>query len=580
MSIKDGNVEEVNDEVSVTAESVDFLSDLEFFNVRLFGAIGDGNSHPLSSIYTSLEEAQTKYPKAKSLNDEIDVCAIQAAFDAASEQTIGPNNGGTVFFPSGRYLCNVPLYGLDISVDGDPQAATLVFPEFWEGNPAITVDRSSGKRQVWRNISVVGPGTYDRNVRGVRTAWGSGIKVVNSAMPLFENLQIRHFGWGMDWANSAGHIKLFHTNIEYCWYGVYVSHNSGDYWVEMSTVNQNAFANFATHASSGIEALSMRSSHCGYSPFSFYCEPEPNKPGGSNIFLKDLVLDHVRFEQVGNAAIYSDPSMGANPRVEGIRILDMGFSWDADKGKWLELPDWPRDYAIDIGMALDGPIMLHNDSYPFTKGKVNMMRIREQQASAPVTIIGHGNTTDHIEVVSGIKRVTVGSDFVLQQGGSYAPQQHLLSRSDRANNRYELNITQDGTTGAGFQLAHLKNGTRTELMYATDGNTLRFRRPILLDELINPGRSSTALLNPREGAFYVDTSNASYECVRTYIGGRWNRQGAGSAMPTVGSWQRSDYITNTAPTIIAGVVTKGWFRLTSGTGNVLGTDWLEDKITI
>ncbi|SHN52687.1 hypothetical protein SAMN04487896_0240 [Paenibacillus sp. ov031] len=580
MPINKGNVGDANDEISVTAESVDLLSDLDFFNVKLFGAIGDGQSHPLSSIYTSLEQAKIKYPDAKSLCDEIDASAIQAAFNAASEQTIGLNTGGTVYFPKGRYVCNIPIYTRDASVDGDPQAATLVFSELGAGVAAITVDRTSGKRQVWRNIYVVGPGTWSSANRGVRTAWCTGIKVVNTAMPLFENIAIRHFGWGMDWASDAGHIKLFHTNIEYCWYGIYVSHNSGDYWVDMSTVNQNVFANFATHANSGIEALSMRSSHCGYSPYSFYCEPEPATTNSVNTFLKDLVLDHVRFEQVGNGVIYSDPSMSSNPRCEGIRILDMGFSWDADKGKWLELENWPRDYAIDIGFATTSPIYIHNDSYPFTKGKVNMMRIRDQHGSAPVTIVGSKNTAEDVEVVSGIKRVTVGSDFVMQQAAKYAPQQHLLTRSDRPNDTFELNMTQDGATGAGFQLAHLKSGVRTEIMYATDANTLRFRRPMILDELLNPARSATTLLNAREGSVYIDTSNAGYECVRTYLGGRWNRRGVGTAMPTTGSWQRSDYIENAAVAIASGTVIKGWLRITSGTNNVLGTDWVEDKITV
>jgi hypothetical protein len=44
-----------------------------------YGAIGDGNSHPLSERFSTLEDAQKIYPHATSLNDEIDWCATVSA---------------------------------------------------------------------------------------------------------------------------------------------------------------------------------------------------------------------------------------------------------------------------------------------------------------------------------------------------------------------------------------------------------------------------------------------------------------------------------------------------------------------
>lgn len=41
-----------------------------------FGAIGDGNSHPLSNYYATLAEAQVDFPQATALTDERDMCAI------------------------------------------------------------------------------------------------------------------------------------------------------------------------------------------------------------------------------------------------------------------------------------------------------------------------------------------------------------------------------------------------------------------------------------------------------------------------------------------------------------------------
>lgn len=66
-------------------------------NVKSFGAIGDGESHPLSEAFATLIQAQVVYPDAVALTDEIDWCAIQKAANAV---TIGK----AIRFPAGRYM--------------------------------------------------------------------------------------------------------------------------------------------------------------------------------------------------------------------------------------------------------------------------------------------------------------------------------------------------------------------------------------------------------------------------------------------------------------------------------------------
>lgn len=80
-------------------------------NVKDYGAIGNGASHPLSSLlkadgtplYPTLAAAQAKYPHALSLADEVDWCAIQAAINDTA------NFGIEV--PKGNYLCNRTIVG-------------------------------------------------------------------------------------------------------------------------------------------------------------------------------------------------------------------------------------------------------------------------------------------------------------------------------------------------------------------------------------------------------------------------------------------------------------------------------------
>lgn len=57
-------------------------------SVKDFGAICDGISHPLRERYATLESAQLVYPHATSLNDEIDWCAAQAAFNTGRSPNI------------------------------------------------------------------------------------------------------------------------------------------------------------------------------------------------------------------------------------------------------------------------------------------------------------------------------------------------------------------------------------------------------------------------------------------------------------------------------------------------------------
>lgn len=68
-------------------------------NVKDYGAIGDGASHPLSAFYGSLAAAQAVYPHAASLTDEID----WAAWAAAKTATGWPANEGAITVPPGSY---------------------------------------------------------------------------------------------------------------------------------------------------------------------------------------------------------------------------------------------------------------------------------------------------------------------------------------------------------------------------------------------------------------------------------------------------------------------------------------------
>lgn len=73
------------------------LSDI-VLDIKELGAIGDGNSHPLSEKFTTLASAQAIYPCATALTDEIDWCAIQTAMNDTVRYKI--------LVPEGIYIVN------------------------------------------------------------------------------------------------------------------------------------------------------------------------------------------------------------------------------------------------------------------------------------------------------------------------------------------------------------------------------------------------------------------------------------------------------------------------------------------
>lgn len=76
-------------------------------NIKEFGAIGDGTSHPLSSIYGSLAAAQAVYPFVDELVLEVDGVATQAANDWMWEQNSSLRK---LYAPAGRYFSSLPIF--------------------------------------------------------------------------------------------------------------------------------------------------------------------------------------------------------------------------------------------------------------------------------------------------------------------------------------------------------------------------------------------------------------------------------------------------------------------------------------
>lgn len=136
-----------------------------WFDVREYGAIGDGASHPLSDDFASLGAAQAVYPHATALTDETDWAGIQAAIDAAmaaAPKAAGRNAlGGRVHVGKGHFLCNQPLdchqsrsltiQGTGFGIIGASDGGTNVI---YTGDGARFIDARSSGALVLRDMAI------------------------------------------------------------------------------------------------------------------------------------------------------------------------------------------------------------------------------------------------------------------------------------------------------------------------------------------------------------------------------------------------------------------------------------------
>ena len=70
-----------------------------YINIKAFGAVGDGNDHPLSEFYSTLSAARVDFPFAQTLAQSIDSAAIQKAL----------NTNKCLYIPGGVYCINTTI---------------------------------------------------------------------------------------------------------------------------------------------------------------------------------------------------------------------------------------------------------------------------------------------------------------------------------------------------------------------------------------------------------------------------------------------------------------------------------------
>jgi hypothetical protein len=163
------------------------LADLNYLNVKMFGAIGDGNSHPLSERYNTLEEAQVLYPFAVALSEEIDRCAIQAALNYVMVNA-SYEHGADVRLAPGTYMIdkNIKTYA-NVTLKGvGRRGSTLKLTP--NSLATAVIIREGGVDGYWvqlRDFCINGQAS-------LQTVAADGILLEDAAEALIDNVGIRN----------------------------------------------------------------------------------------------------------------------------------------------------------------------------------------------------------------------------------------------------------------------------------------------------------------------------------------------------------------------------------------------------
>ncbi len=211
------------------AASVDIV-----YYPQTYGAIGDGASHPLSSVYSTLAAAQAVYPFATSLADEIDGCAIQSAINAASAQ----DEGGLVHVPhtGKRYKINTQLLINPRLISFRGYGAVLDFSQATTaGFKCITFTHTVGSdyghpKNLFSGFELIGPGSGAANVTCIFYNTGTGDSV-KSSRTMLRDVVIHDFDVALQLGNNAycihhDHVSIFACRVIFvCWWDLF---NAGE----------------------------------------------------------------------------------------------------------------------------------------------------------------------------------------------------------------------------------------------------------------------------------------------------------------------------------------------------------------
>lgn len=180
----------------------------ERISVKDFGAIGDGNSHPLAELYPTLSAAQAAYTGVgvTSLTQQVDWAATQAAINAATANNKAVDLCGLNLILNDKLSCTANIYGSEGKITG--------FIEIPVGGVILKDFRLIATQAIY-GIYVKGASAVDRisdvTIENVRVSFASSTTVTDRLGIYSQYVdRLRVFNCGVDYGVYLVRCFNFH----------------------------------------------------------------------------------------------------------------------------------------------------------------------------------------------------------------------------------------------------------------------------------------------------------------------------------------------------------------------------------
>ena len=252
------------------------LANQNILNIKDYGAIGNWSSNPASKFYSSLEELQKDYPKAQSLNDEMDTLALEKALGSSAR---------TVYIPYGGYKLNRGNFsiGSDRSIVGDSKGVTQIT---YSGNDEY-VFVLNGNNVTMKDFRISAP--FTSGEKGTKTTT-SCINASGRTNNTFSDLYIVGFDRALNFNIGSWIQYINRVRIQNCNYGIYGSSEFNNICISQCSIT---YCDIAIYAAAGRNiAIQM-------------CDIERNNTGVYKTNLGDISIrdNYFEFNTSGNIEV-------------------------------------------------------------------------------------------------------------------------------------------------------------------------------------------------------------------------------------------------------------------------------------
>lgn len=409
-------------------------------NVMNYGAINDGNSHPLSDYYATLAEAQVDYPGATSLTNERDSVAIIKAIAAC---VTNKTNG--LYFPASTTVGG--YYRINMFIDA-PYTLSAREGVFNFVGDIASVDQKSYVAVCKRTISAAGfrfTGTSlsvnssnhlikQVNLRNITFDGGWSAFNTNSDYPMVDV----DAGYELFWENAAVTSALFgirfrevfdsrFNNLRVTWCG---EHNGKQLSMSMTNADATVTVSSTTGIFAGqkVYGTGVDNVYVSSVTNSTTLELSENMTytGSRTVVFEPKAAVHVCSNNTTNATsnnqIYTGLRIESGPgcglRVQGANNVDI---WVQD-GK-IEQTQYALDYLVDfdstVGAKYDGwlygaPTYLNYMQWSVTtagKTLASALSARIDTFTLPTYLADTGTLTTGLYTITGLadtSTLTVG----------------------------------------------------------------------------------------------------------------------------------------------------------------------------